>query len=90
MYGVPVCPPEKLHLVGTEPEQAGREKVFVDDLVGRFPLIEDMKNGKEVFWLNPGLDNRLPEEMTTADIADASARLARFAPYIMRAFPETV
>ena len=90
LYGVPVCPPEKLHLVGTEPEQAGREKVFVDDLVGRFPLIEDMKNGKEVFWLNPGLDNRLPEEMTTADIADASARLARFAPYIMRAFPETV
>ena len=56
----------------------------------KFPLIEDMKNGKEVFWLNPRLDNRLPDEMTKDDIADASARLGRFAPYIMRAFPETV
>jgi D-serine dehydratase len=62
----------------------------MDDLAQQFPLIEDMRKGKEVFWLNPCLDNRLPGEMTTADIADASARLARFAPYIMRAFPETV
>ena len=73
-----------------ELKQAGREKESVDELMRKFPLIEDLKNGKEVFWLNPGLDNRLPDEMTKDDIADASARLARFAPYIMRAFPETV
>lgn len=64
--------------------------LFVDDLEKKFPLIAEMQKGQEVLWLNPGLDNRLPDEMTKADIADASARLARFAPYIMRAFPETV
>lgn len=64
--------------------------LFVRDLVQKFPLIEDMKKGKEVFWLNPGLDNVLPREVSKADMEDASERLARFAPYIMRAFPETV
>lgn len=63
--------------------------LFVRDLVQKFPLIEDMKKGKEVFWLNPGLDNVLPREVSKADIEDASERLARFAPYIVRAFPET-
>ena len=57
-------------------------------------LLDYLKNKKEVCWSNP---NYLPFEeaikncpLSMADVADASARLQRFAPYFMAAFPETV
>jgi D-serine dehydratase len=62
----------------------------MEDIMGKFPLIATMQQGEEVFWINENLDNRITGEITKADIADASKRLARFAPYIQRAFPETV
>lgn len=58
-----------------------------------FPMLEDMMRLREVFWCNPGL---LPfrqaaekSPLSMQDILDAAQRLARFAPCIMRAFPET-
>ena len=57
-------------------------------------LLDYLKNKKEVCWSNP---NYISFEeaikncpLSMADVADASARLQRFAPYFMAAFPETV
>ena len=55
----------------------------------RFPLIADMRDGKEVVWYNPNLSPIDPTEVTMADVEDAAARLQRFASYIRRVFPET-
>ncbi len=58
--------------------------------------IKNVINRRETVWINP---YKLPFEMvdglsqlavSDADIADASARLARFAPFIKRCFPETL
>lgn len=58
--------------------------------------IEAIKEKKEVAWRNPRF---LPFDMvdavcqlvvSDADIEDAEARLARFAPFIMKQFPETL
>lgn len=62
---------------------------MLKELLKRYPLVEQLRGGEEVFWLNPDCDNRLSAEVTLEDVADAEARLARFAPYIQRAFPET-
>ena len=57
--------------------------------------IEDIKAKKEVAWRNPrflpfDMVNGLCELVVSdADIADAEKRLARFAPFIMKQFPET-
>lgn len=57
------------------------------------PLIRDLVELKETCWFNPATApaaEALGDVCLTAqDVADASARLSRFAPYIMRAFPET-
>ena len=56
-------------------------------------MLEKIKNAEEVVWINPDL---LPAEQglakvdfTAEDVADAAARLERFAPLIMHYFPET-
>ena len=53
------------------------------------PIISDMARYKEVFWLNPNAGQEASTPFTMRDIEDAEARLARFAPYIAKAFPET-
>ncbi len=58
-----------------------------------FPQLKDVENQKELLWLNPLLrpaaeGNRLVP-LTMADIDDAEARLARFAPFLAERFPET-
>ncbi|MFQ1848867.1 D-serine ammonia-lyase [Aeromonas veronii] len=62
-------------------------------LTAQFPLVQSLIALEPVTWFNPntttlaaglpyvGLDNQ--------NVADASARLARFAPYMYEAFPET-
>lgn len=57
------------------------------------PLLKQMAVGEEVLWINPG---KLPFEevretlpLTGRDIEDARERLERFAPLIMKCFPET-
>ena len=62
-------------------------------LIARFPLLEPLIALTPVTWFNPGatsLAEGLPHVgLTRHDVAAASARLARFAPYLCDAFPET-
>ncbi|KQB52880.1 D-serine dehydratase [Pseudomonas endophytica] len=58
-----------------------------------YPLIRQLVALQPTTWFNP---NAAPVEqalgdvgLTAADVADASARLSRFAPYLQRAFPQT-
>ena len=69
------------------------KNIDVQQLITQFPLVQSLIALEPVTWFNPnattlavglpyvGLDQR--------DVADASARLARFAPYMCDAFPET-
>ena len=54
-----------------------------------YPVVADMADAKEVFWLNERADEDRKLEFGMSDIEDAEARLARFAAYIQAAFPET-
>lgn len=65
----------------------------IDQLIERTPIVEQIRAAKEVFWVNPNvcpfdeIKGNLP--LAASDIDDAEARLARFAPFIARKFPET-
>lgn len=70
----------------------------IKKLIAENAAIAEMAKGRELFWLNPGakrlggvaLDEAgLGLPFTMDDIDEAEARLARFAPYIARVFPET-
>ena len=56
-------------------------------------VLEDLRAMRETLWLNPGIrpasEGLASAPVTAADVAEASARLERFAPYIARVFPET-
>ncbi|MET2846658.1 D-serine ammonia-lyase [Vibrio owensii] len=62
-------------------------------LATEFPLVKRLIDLEEVVWFNPNittLEEGLPYVGLDADnIKDASERLKRFAPYLMKAFPET-
>ncbi len=68
-------------------------KLNVEVLKKQFPLLEQLINLDEVCWFNPNvtsLEEGLPHVgLNAEDIHSASARLKRFAPYLMKAFPET-
>ena len=55
-------------------------------------LINELKFMREVMWFNPGYmdfkDYCETIPVTETDVRDAEARLARFAPYISKVFPE--
>ncbi|MFM5801670.1 D-serine ammonia-lyase [Aeromonas veronii] len=69
------------------------KNIDVQQLTAQFPMVQSLIALEPVTWFNPntttlaaglpyvGLDNN--------NVADASARLARFAPYMCEAFPET-
>ncbi|HHQ4562943.1 TPA: D-serine ammonia-lyase [Aeromonas veronii] len=69
------------------------KNIDVQQLTTQFPLVQSLIALEQVTWFNPntttlaaglpyvGLDNN--------NVADASARLARFVPYMCEAFPET-
>ncbi|GAA3722591.1 D-serine ammonia-lyase [Salinicoccus jeotgali] len=63
-------------------------------LAEQWPLITEMSRKKEVFWENPVYGKTIEEpqgfELTLEDIKEADARLRRFAPFIQKAFDETV
>ena len=65
----------------------------LSELIKKDPAIERVAKAEEVIWFNPGLRCRDAAfegiSLTMADIDDAEARLRRFAPFIMRCFPET-
>ncbi|MCB1639969.1 MAG: D-serine ammonia-lyase, partial [Thiothrix sp.] len=63
-------------------------------LIRTYPLLSQLMALEEVCWFNPAITTLaagLPYVgLDATDIQDASTRLQRFAPYLMRAFPETV
>ncbi len=69
------------------------EKTQIQQLVTQFPLVQELIELKPVTWFNPRattLQVGLPfVGLGAADVADAEQRLARFAPYLSAAFPET-
>lgn len=64
-----------------------------DRLVEGNPLLAQMREGKEVLWLNPGKtsfeESMIGCELGPKDVEDAEQRLLRFAPLIQKYFPET-
>jgi len=66
-------------------------KLKIADAIQNSHLLKNVMDLEEIFWRNPEyksfLDVKLP--LSREDIDDASRRLERFAPYIVRAFPET-
>ena len=62
-------------------------------MITNTPILEDIAAEKEVLWLNPLLrsvkERKQNQEVTAGDIEDAEQRLRRFAPLIMKCFPET-
>lgn len=69
------------------------EKKNYDDLIKKSPLLQKMQRGEDVVWINPDLcpfeTAEKNAELTMADNEDAEKRLERFAPFIMKCFPET-
>jgi D-serine dehydratase len=65
----------------------------LDDWCSTHPLIRDLIALRDVTWFNPAVApaaNAISDVgLTAANVADASARLTRFAAFIKRAFPET-
>lgn len=65
----------------------------IQKLIQQFPLIEQLIALKETQWFNPNstsVARALPHVgLTQQDVSEAHARLARFAPFIAQAFPET-
>ncbi len=73
----------------------------MNNLLKKDPLIEDIANCKEIFWVNPSVDAKLPHAGALGSVADAKAdpaesvdidaaeaRLLRFAPFIAKMFPD--
>ncbi len=58
-----------------------------------FPVVGELMALRETLWLNPAPQGTaaalVGAGLTRADVEDAAARLARFAPYIRTVFPET-
>ncbi|UNP89532.1 D-serine ammonia-lyase [Aeromonas encheleia] len=65
----------------------------IAQLISQYPLVQTLISLEPVTWFNPNattLAAGLPHVgLDQRDVADASARLARFAPYLYQAFPET-
>ncbi|CFR06135.1 D-serine ammonia-lyase [Yersinia kristensenii] len=65
----------------------------IDKLITDNPLVKKLINLEAVTWFNPQattVEKGLPYVgLTAQDVADAEARLQRFAPYLCLAFPET-
>ncbi len=70
------------------------DEKIIKNLIEEMPLLQKMQKGEEVVWINPdktACDKAFDGlELTMTDVDDAEARLNRFAPFIMRCFPETV
>lgn len=68
-------------------------QINVNKLIADYPLVQDLINLKHVAWFNPNATTTeagLPYVgLTLENVQDAEARLNRFAPYLMKAFPET-
>ena len=68
-------------------------KINLQELEVKFPIVRDLAQEKEVAWIYPDKTSmeeaRKAMELSMKDVDDAEARLERFAPFIMKCFPET-
>jgi len=66
-------------------------KAKIEKLKQNYPLLDDVINTKEVFWLNPKYKREEENsiEISTKELKEAAERLRRFAPYLREVFPET-
>lgn len=72
------------------PYRKGRSgRMDIDKLIVEYPLIQNMVDCEEVFWLNEKVGEKAELPFNMEDMRDAQARLDRFASYIQAAFPET-
>ncbi len=75
----------------TAPEGARKENIMEKDYM-ELPVVKKIAEARQQAWINPKLaafdDVSLP--LTMEDVKDAEDRLLRFAPFIMKCFPETV
>ena len=69
------------------------DKEQVRKLMEENPTVRALAEEREILWLNSKLASfekaRGGLPLSMADVDDAEARLARFAPFIMKKFPET-
>ncbi|MFQ0993003.1 D-serine ammonia-lyase [Gilliamella apicola] len=65
----------------------------VEKLIQKYPLVANLVQLKETAWFNPNItsltDGLSYVRLSEQDVKDASDRLARFAHYLCKAFPET-
>lgn len=62
-------------------------------VIEKSPVLQSVRDQTELLWLNPGYRDVTEfdiEGLSPEAIDDAEARLLRFAPYLMKVFPETV
>lgn len=68
-------------------------KIDIDKYIAEHPALKDIKQQRPTFWLNPYKvdENQIwkHEELGLADIEAAEADLERYAPMIVKLFPET-
>lgn len=68
------------------------DPINIQTIIRDHPMLQEVASRKEVLWVNPnvaGEPDLNVEGLSVAAIDDAEERLARFAPYIRTAFPET-
>ncbi len=65
----------------------------VEELIEKTPLLNNIRQGEEVFWKNtmalPTEEATAQTKFSKADILDAEARLQRFAAFVRLVYPET-
>ena len=65
----------------------------ITELERKTPILKEIREEKEVFWMNPDKTNCQEAmkhiKLTMENVNDAEKRLERFAPFIMKCFPET-
>ena len=59
-------------------------------LIKQYPQIKDLMAKRPIVWRNPDYGKTAKLPLSQAQIFDAVARWERFAPYLEKAFPETV
>ncbi|PIC77031.1 D-serine ammonia-lyase [Sporosarcina sp. P19] len=69
------------------------DKITQSEWLVKLPLLQSVIKKKEVIWCNPLVEpvvaGLLKTNLSKDDIADASDRLERFAPYLAKVFPDT-
>lgn len=69
------------------------DRIDFNKMVEENPILQRMKENEEVVWINPDKKSFQESvqncELTMDDVEDAEKRLERFAPFIMKCFPET-